>query len=67
VGDNDSVGIHHAVAAGAGITFSCVAVIIAWRYSISFLKTSMNSTARLPTLSAVQVEHARIASEYRSA
>ena len=38
---------------GAGITFSCVAVIIACRYSVSFLKTSMNShTPRLPTLSA---------------
>src|SRR5579862_7957406 len=47
------VDVDHAVAAGAGITFSCVAVIIACRYSISFLNTSMNSTMpRLPTLSA---------------
>ena len=38
---------------GEGIDFSWVAVIMMWRYSISFLKTSMNSTMpRFPALNA---------------
>jgi hypothetical protein len=45
------------------MTFSCVAVIIACRYSVSFLKTSMNShMPRLPTFSApFRSRHARVA------
>ena len=47
---------------GAGTTFPWVAVIMQWRYSIPFLKTSINLTKpRLPTFSAPLTLDARIA------
>src|SRR5690242_4033145 len=53
MGDNHGIHIDQAVSPRSGHHLSWVAVIIQCRYSISFLKTSINSTTpRLPILRA---------------